>query len=137
MTTSMHFGATKQIFQYAELLRKNMTVAERIIWEKLCKNQLGVKFRRQQPVWKFIADFYCHELNLIIEIDGGIHLISENKECDINREETLRELGMEIIRFTNDQVINETDKVIEEIKRAIELLKQKSALQLNKNTTVG
>ena len=125
MATSMHFGASKEIFQYAEALRKNMTAAEKIIWERLCKNQLGVRIRRQHPVWKFIADFYCHELKLVIEIDGGIHLSSENKEYDISRNITLNELGMEIIRFTNDQAINETEKVIGEIKRTIETLKQK------------
>ena len=47
-----------------------MTVTEKIIWDRVCKNQLGVRIRRQHPVWKFIADFYCHEVKLIIEIDG-------------------------------------------------------------------
>ena len=64
MATGMHFGASKAIFQYAEALRKKMTEAEKIIWKRLCKNQLGVRIRRQLPVWKFIADFYCHELKL-------------------------------------------------------------------------
>jgi very-short-patch-repair endonuclease len=134
MATSMHYGASKQIFQFAEVLRKNMTEAEKIIWEKLCKNQLGVRIRRQHPVWKFIADFYCHELKLIIEIDGGIHLTSENKEYDISRDITLNELRIQIIRFTNDQVINETDMVIEEIKRTIAVLKQKQTQVLNQDT---
>jgi very-short-patch-repair endonuclease len=111
-----------------------MTEAEKIIWEKLCKNQLGVRIRRQHPVWKFIADFYCHELKLIIEIDGGIHLTSENKEYDISRDITLNELRIQIIRFTNDQVINETDMVIEEIKRTIAVLKQKQTQVLNQDT---
>jgi very-short-patch-repair endonuclease len=102
-----------------------MTAAEKIIWEIICKNQLGVRLRRQHPVWKYIADFYCHDLKLIIEIDGGIHLTAENKEYDISRDIALNEFGMQIIRFTNDQVINETNKVIEEIKRTIEIRKQK------------
>ncbi|MEP6948737.1 MAG: DUF559 domain-containing protein, partial [Ginsengibacter sp.] len=67
MATNMHFGASKTIFQYADALRKNMTITEKIIWEKLSKNQLGVKVRRQHPIEKYIADFYCHELKLIIE----------------------------------------------------------------------
>ena len=127
MSTEMHYGATKQIFQFAEALRKNMTVAEKIIWERLCKNQLDVRIRRQHPIWKYIADYYCHELKFVIEIDGGIHLSKENKEYDIGREITLNEFGIEIIRFTNEQVINETDRVIKVVADKItELKKNKS-----------
>ena len=127
MSTEMHYGASKQIFQYAEALRKNMTVAEKIIWERLSKNQLAVRIRRQHPIWKYIADYYCHELKFVIEIDGGIHLLKENKEYDIGREITLNEFGIEIIRFTNEQVINETDRVIKVIADKItELKKNKS-----------
>ena len=125
MSTEMHYGASKQIFQYAETLRKNMTIAEKIIWERLSKNQLKVRIRRQHPVWKYIADFYCHELKLIIEIDGEIHLKKENKEYDIGRENTLNEFGIEIIRFTNDQVINEIEYVINTITKKITELKNK------------
>ena len=114
-----------------------MTDTEKIIWERVCKNQLGVRIRRQHPIWKFIADFYCHELKLIIEIDGGIHLSQENKEYDNSRDITLNELGIQTIRFTNDQAINNTDWVIEEIKSKIELLKQNQIQKLNQNTTAG
>ncbi len=62
MITDMHYGASKTIFQYADALRKNMTNAEKIIWEEFAKNQLGVRVRRQHPIWKYIADYYCHEL---------------------------------------------------------------------------
>ena len=114
-----------EIFQIAERLRRDMTVTEKIIWDRVCKNQLGVRIRRQHPVWKFIADFYCHEVKLIIEIDGGIHLRPENKEYDISRDTILKEFQIEILRFTNDEVINGPELVIEKIKRAIETLKQK------------
>ena len=124
----MHFGATKIIFQHAEKLRKKMTDAEKIIWEKLCNKQLGVKIRRQHPIWKFIADYYCHEIKLVIEIDGGIHLLEENKEYDISREVTLNEFGIEIIRFSNDQVEEEIDSVIEKIKEKITELKEVSGI---------
>ena len=125
MAADMHYGASKTIFQYAQVLRKNMTIAEKIIWERVCKNQLGVRIRRQHPVWKYIADYYCHELKLIIELDGEIHLLKENKEYDIGRAIFLNEFGIEIIRFTNDQVINETDFVIEAIEKKISELKLK------------
>ncbi len=137
MATNMHFGASKTIFQYAELLRKSMTTAEKIIWERLCKNQLGIRIRRQHPIYKYIADYYCHELKLVIEIDGDIHLLKESKEYDISRDVTLNELGIQILRFTNQQVINNTDKVIEEIKKKIEELKLKQILQLQKIPEAG
>ncbi|MDQ3683917.1 MAG: endonuclease domain-containing protein [Bacteroidota bacterium] len=124
MTTNMHFSASKTIFQYAEALRKNMTEAEKIVWERFCKNQLGVRIRRQHPIYKYIADYYCHELKLVIEIDGGIHMIKENKKYDISRDITLSEFGIQIVRFTNDQVINQIDQIIEEIKNKIKGLKQ-------------
>ena len=123
MSNDMHYGASKTIFQYAELLRKNLTEREKIVWEKLCKKQLGVKIRRQHPIWKYVADYYCHEIKLVIEIDGGIHLSKENRECDINREVTLKEFGIEIIRFTNDEIINDIDNVIEQIRIKIKELK--------------
>ena len=126
-----------EIFQIAERLRRDMTVTEKIIWDRVCKNQLGVRIRRQHPVWKFIADFYCHEVRLVIEIDGGIHLRSENKEYDISRDIILKEFKIEILRFTNDEVINEPDLVIEKIKRTIEILKQKLAQKPNQGRVVG
>jgi len=125
------------IFQIAERLRRDMTASEKIIWDRVCKNQLGVRIRRQHPVWKFIADFYCHEVKLVIEIDGGIHLRSENKEYDISRDIILKEFKIEILRFTNDEVINEPGLVIEKIKRTIESLKQKLVQKPNQGRVVG
>jgi len=132
MATDMHYRASKTIFQYADALRKNMTGAEKVVWEKLCKNQLGARIKRQHPIWKYIADYYCHELKLIIEIDGEIHLSKEIKEYDINRDVTLTEYGIEIMRFTNDEVINEIDKVIEEIKKKIEELRLHKSKEASK-----
>jgi cyclase len=121
----MHYGATMEIFQIAERLRRDTTATEKIIWDRVCKNQLGTRIRRQHPIWKFIADFYCHEVKLVIEIDGGIHLRAENREYDISRDIILTEFKIEILRFTNDEVTNEPDLVIEKMKRTIEALKQK------------
>jgi cyclase len=120
----MHYGAQKEIFQIAERLRRDMAITEKMIWEKVSKKQLGVHIRRQHPVWKFIADFYCHEVKLVIEIDGGIHLRSENKEYDISRDIILKEFRIEILRFTNDEVMKDINLVIEKIKSTIEKLKQ-------------
>ncbi len=128
----MHYGATAEIFQIAERLRRDMTNTEKILWERLYKNQLGVRIKRQHPIWKFIADFYCHEVKLIIEIDGGIHLRPENKQYDISREIILKEFQIEILRFTNEEVTVHIDKVIERIKSTIETLKQNSQKKLNR-----
>ena len=113
-----------EIFQIAERLRRDMSVTEKMIWERVSNKQLGVRIRRQHPIWKFIADFYCHEVKLVIEIDGGIHLLPENKEYDISRDIILKEFQIEILRFTSDEVIKETSLVIERIKSTIEKLKQ-------------
>jgi cyclase len=78
MKENMFYGASKLIFQKAEELRKNMTHAELLMWGILKGNQLGVKFRRQHPVSFYIVDFYCHELKLVIEVDGSIHDVDEN-----------------------------------------------------------
>jgi len=75
----MHYGASNLIFQRAEELRKYPTHEEAIIWGYLSGSQLGIKFRRQHPIFLYVADFYCHSLKLVIEIDGGIHEKSDVK----------------------------------------------------------
>jgi very-short-patch-repair endonuclease len=98
----------------ARQLRKNATEAEKALWERLRKRKLnGLKFLRQYPVnfeydgeeRFFIADFYCHEKRLIIEIDGGIHHIQ--KEYDSLRDSILHDLGFRIRRFSNHDVLSQ------------------------------
>ena len=137
MSTSMHYGASKEIFQIAERLRRDMTITEKMICEKVSNKQLGVRIRKQHPIWKFIADFYCHEVKLVIEIDGGIHLRAENKEYDISRDIILKEFQIEILRFTNDEVMKDTSLVIEKIKSTIEKLKQKAVQKSNQGKIAG
>lgn len=104
MKKDMHFVAIKPIFENAAYLRKNMTHEERIVWNCLSANKMGFKFRRQHPIWMYIADFYCHELRLVIEIDGGIHLGQDIKAQDAIRENDLHDFGIEVLRFTNEEV---------------------------------
>lgn len=75
----MFYGAQRNIFRKAFMLRHNETVAEKILWQKLNKNQLGVRFKRQHPIENFIADFYCHAARLVIEVDGSSHTIQEQR----------------------------------------------------------
>ena len=124
MSANMHYGATSETFQIAERLRKNMTIAEKVLWERVCRNQIGVRIRRQHPIWKFVADFYCHQVRLVIEIDGNIHLSFENKQYDISRDTILDEFKIQILRFTNDEVLNKTELVVEKIQNTIAMLKQ-------------
>ncbi len=95
-------------------LKNNLTEAENILWRQLKASQLGVKFRRQHIIGRFIADFVCLPKNLIIEVDGKIH--EQQKEADASRTEYLAEKGFRVMRFTNEEVIADLDNVIRKIK---------------------
>jgi very-short-patch-repair endonuclease len=113
----MYFGAKPEIFKLAKELRKLETEPEKQLWSRLNKNQIiGLQFRRQHPVNRFIADFYCPKIKLIIEVDGSIHELPEYQSHDIGRSEILNDFGITVIRFTNEQIIEQTDSTVEEIK---------------------
>lgn len=113
-------GAPAQNFKRAKALRANMTPAELKLWEYLKGNSFyGLKFRRQHPIQNYIADFYCHKLELIIEVDGGYHENERQKEKDREREKVLKFQDIRIIRFTNEQVLNDIETVIEQLKTII------------------
>jgi len=113
---NLTWGAKPDIFKKAKELRKSMTEAEIILWKHLKNNKLnGLKFRRQHPLDIFIADFYCHQKKLIIELDGGIHDSLEQKEHDEGRTFELEEKGFKIIRFKNDEVLNNIEDVLSRI----------------------
>jgi very-short-patch-repair endonuclease len=110
-------GASPQIFFYAKHLRENLTEAEEILWSELRNNKLeGYKFRRQHPLNNYIADFYCHKLKLVIEIDGGYHQTTEQKQLDAERTEMIEFQGLQVIRFTNEEVIQDIKNVLNKIK---------------------
>ena len=116
----MYYGASHNTIGKAKELRKNMTEAEKLLWEHLKGKQLlGLRFRRQHPINIFIADFYCHSALLAIEIDGGIHEKAENKIYDIDREDEIEKYGISVIRFKNEDVLYNTDDVIAMIREYI------------------
>jgi cyclase len=115
MRKKMFFGAGAQIFKNAEVLRYNMTPAEELLWGHLKGQQLGVKFRRQHPLGIYIADFYCHQHKLVIELDGSIHNRVDVAQNDIERQINLELDGIKVIRFTNDQVFSNLIKILEQI----------------------
>jgi len=93
-----------------------MTDAERKLWFRIRNNQLGVKFRRQQPIGNYIADFICFEKKLVIEIDGGEHL--ENKR-DEARDKWFRKQRFQILRFWNNEVLANLEGVLKIIKEKL------------------
>jgi very-short-patch-repair endonuclease len=108
---------TKEKLERAEELRRNMTPAEKILWEELRANKLGVHFRRQQVIAGFIVDFYCHKSALVIEVDGDIHDLRQDE--DARREKVLSELGLRIVRFGNDEVVRELSTVVGQIRELV------------------
>jgi len=114
---NFYYEASLETKARAAELRKNMTTAEKILWQQLRNRKVeGLKFRRQHPVDIFILDFYCHERRLAIEVDGEIHNMEDQKEWDKNRTYELNEFGIWILRFSNDAVINQTERVIDSLK---------------------
>jgi very-short-patch-repair endonuclease len=96
----------------AQDLRKNPTEAEKHLWHILRGKGMGVKFRRQAVIGRYIVDFVCFEKKLVIEIDGGQHHQNQN---DVKRDEWLKSQGFDVIRFWNNDVLGNLDGVFEEI----------------------
>jgi very-short-patch-repair endonuclease len=112
----MFYGAKAATFATAETLRRHMTVAEAILWNKLKdRKRFKVKFRRQHPIDFFIVDFYCHSLKLVIEIDGEMHETQVQKDHDRARAWHLEQFGIRIVRFSNDEILNDLNSVLEKV----------------------
>jgi len=120
----------REAILYARKLRKNQTPAEKIFWENVRKRkQLGLKFLRQYLIEHevymgqssyFVPDFYCHEIKLIVEIDGKIH--EKQKDYDETREDILKEMNYRIIRFTNQEVLTNISDVTKRLRVFIQSL---------------
>jgi tRNA A37 methylthiotransferase MiaB/very-short-patch-repair endonuclease len=106
--------------------KKTPTTAESILWENLRSKKLeGYKFRRQHIIANYIADFVCLSKHLVIEVDGGIHQLPENMESDQERTKQLNKLGFEVIRFSNEAVINNLEDVLCHIEKTLNSLPDK------------
>ena len=108
---------TKEKLQRSRELRREMTPAEKILWEELRGSKLGVHFRRQQVIQGFIVEFYCHKAGLVIEVDGDVHDLQ--KEEDERREKVLSEMGLRIVRFRNDEIVRNLSAVVGKIKEQV------------------
>ncbi len=106
--------------RYARQLRRHQTDAERVLWQRLRDRQLGGrKFRRQYEFGEFILDFYCPSAKLAIEVDGGQHYSEIVAARDLERTRCLEANGMRVLRFTNTEVLGQTEAVLEAILREL------------------
>jgi very-short-patch-repair endonuclease len=104
------------LVELARELRKQQTSAEGLLWQLLRNRQLlEFKFRRQHQFGDYVADFYCHEAQLVIECDGSVHESNEQWYHDRNRDAYMIAQGLRVLRFTNDRILNDTENVLEEI----------------------
>ncbi len=112
----------------ARKMRNNPTEAESVLWKYISKEQLGVKFRRQQIIDDCIADFACLETNLIIEVDGGYHKADEQLVADDMRDKLLKHYGFNTLRITNEEVLCDIENTLSRIRFALETQRKLKAL---------
>jgi very-short-patch-repair endonuclease len=116
----MLYYGNRELVEKARILRNNMTLAEIILWSRLRSKKInGYKFRRQQPIFDYVVDFYCDELKMIIEVDGEIHLLSEKTDSDLKRDKILKINGYHIIHLTNLEIETELDATIKKVRAFI------------------
>jgi leucyl-tRNA synthetase len=113
---------TPMQYEFAKQMRKDFTEAENHLWQEVRSNKLGVKFRRQHSIENYIVDFVSLQDALIVEADGGYHESAEQKIYDDERTKVLNEIGFTVLRFSNEEVINDTAKVISKIKDTLKKL---------------
>ena len=107
--------------EFARYLRKNSTLAEILLWNKIKGKALGVAFKRQVPIDEYIVDFFCHELMLVVEVDGYSH--DFKYEYDQQRQNKLEDLGFKILRFGDQMIKNDMSNVLKTLEITIEKLR--------------
>ncbi|MEP6985371.1 MAG: endonuclease domain-containing protein [Chloroflexota bacterium] len=121
-TDLIHANTSSELWELlkplARQMRHSSTPAEDLLWKHLRNRQIqNMKFRRQHTIERFIVDFFCVDMKLVVEVDGEIHAYT--KQDDAVRQEFLENLGLKVIRFSNDRVLNHTNNVIETIRQTI------------------
>ena len=105
-----------QLLEFAKTMRHNATDAENLMWQILrAKRFMNLKFHRQHVIKPYIVDFYCHEIGLVIELDGGQHNTEDGKEYEAERTKFLEALGLTVVRYWNHDVLGRTDVVLEHL----------------------
>lgn len=108
-------------------LRNNMTHAEVLLWMKLKGSALGYKFRRQTSIGSFVVDFYCPSAKLVLEIDGSVHDTQKARVYDAHRQNMIEQLGLRVLRFTNDEILDSLDTVLVRIRQHLLLPEEEKA----------
>jgi very-short-patch-repair endonuclease len=107
-------GTSRELEEAARSMRREPTRAEEVLWSALQKKQVaGLKFRRQHPVGRFVLDFYCASLKLVVEVDGGVHDAQQDRDAE--RTKALETYGYRVLRFRNEDVIHDLPGVIARI----------------------
>jgi len=107
--------------EFSRKLRNNSTLGEVLLWKQLRAGQLqGLTFNRQKPLGRYIVDFYCKQLQLVIEIDGGYHFEEEQKILDKERQAVLEDLGLHFLRFHDEEIRKDLPQVLQKIKDYME-----------------
>ena len=109
--------------ELAKKMRKESTFSEVLLWKQLRNKSAGVEFHRQVPIDNYIVDFYCHEIRLAIEIDGGSHNDEQVSNNDQLRQQRLEDLGITFIRFNDKDVKKDMPNVLRALEGIIERLK--------------
>lgn len=105
-----------QLLEFAKSMRHNATDAENLMWQLLrAKRFMNLKFRRQHVIKPYIVDFYCHELGLVVELDGSQHGTDDGIEYDAERTQFLEALGFKVVRYWNHEVLGQTDMILEDL----------------------
>ena len=118
---AFYYGSKWETFNITRKLRRKSTHAETLFWEVISNGKAGgFKFRRQYPIANYIADFYCNEAKLVIELDGDVLEVDEVRKRDKIRESVLKEQGLTVLRFTNEEVLSDLDTALEKVGSYIE-----------------
>lgn len=115
----MFVGATADVRRFAIQLRANTTASEDKLWAYLKSKPQGFKFRRQHPFNLYVLDIYCHKLRLAIEIDGGYHFTRLQQEKDRDRTLEISKYKVDVIRFTDLQVMDDNENFVSNIESII------------------
>ena len=121
----------KNLKEFSRRLRNNSTLGEILLWQKLrAGSMMNYTFNRQKPLDRYIVDFYCKPLNLVIEIDGSYHFEAEQKVKDNERQKLLEEMGLNFLRFSEQQVRKDMEMVLKTIMNHIVEFEQRHCVSL-------
>ena len=114
----MNLEVNNELINLAQNLRRNATKEEKILWRKFLSTY-PAKFRRQQIVGNYIVDFYCHDAKLAVELDGSQHYEELTQIADAERSASINKLGIEVVRFPNNEVMQKFPSVCQEIDKRV------------------